>query len=99
MISGNSDINFVLMAPLCFGWISRPACSFNLSISVARNQGARTTFWVDMSSFQSKGRRVMQCPACFNELSPFHVGSVAVDVCQGSCGGIWFDAFELQRVD
>jgi uncharacterized protein len=22
-----------------------------------------------------------------------------VDVCQGGCGGIWFDAFELQRVD
>ncbi len=27
------------------------------------------------------------------------VGSLAVDVCQGGCGGIWFDAFELQRVD
>ena len=27
------------------------------------------------------------------------VGSVVVDVCQGGCGGIWFDAFELQRVD
>jgi Zn-finger nucleic acid-binding protein len=22
-----------------------------------------------------------------------------VDVCAGGCGGIWFDAFELQRVD
>jgi Zn-finger nucleic acid-binding protein len=27
------------------------------------------------------------------------VGNVAVDVCRGGCGGIWFDAFELQRVD
>ncbi len=27
------------------------------------------------------------------------VGNVTVDVCQGGCGGIWFDAFELQRVD
>ena len=27
------------------------------------------------------------------------VGSLAVDVCQGGCGGIWFDAFELQKVD
>lgn len=27
------------------------------------------------------------------------VGSVEVDVCQGGCGGIWFDAFGLQRVD
>ena len=41
----------------------------------------------------------MKCPACFNELTQLQVGSVAVDVCQGGCGGIWFDAFELQRVD
>ena len=27
------------------------------------------------------------------------VGKVQVDVCQGGCGGIWFDAFELQQVD
>jgi Zn-finger nucleic acid-binding protein len=41
----------------------------------------------------------MKCPACFNELAEVHVGSVKVDVCRGGCGGIWFDAFELQRVD
>jgi uncharacterized protein len=41
----------------------------------------------------------MQCPACFNQLAPFQVGNVTVDVCQDGCGGIWFDAFELQRVD
>ena len=41
----------------------------------------------------------MKCPACFNELTPLPVGSVTVDVCQGGCGGIWFDAFELQRID
>ena len=41
----------------------------------------------------------MKCPACFNDLSTLHVGSLAVDVCQGGCGGIWFDGFELQRVD
>ncbi len=41
----------------------------------------------------------MKCPACFNELTEMQVGSLAVDVCQGGCGGIWFDAFELQRVD
>ena len=27
------------------------------------------------------------------------VGSLMVDVCHGGCGGIWFDAFELPRVD
>src|SRR5579862_9052815 len=41
----------------------------------------------------------MKCQACFNELSQTQVGSVVVDVCKGGCGGIWFDAFELQRVD
>ncbi len=41
----------------------------------------------------------MKCPACFNELVPLQVGSVTVDVCQGGCGGIWFDAFELQRIE
>jgi len=41
----------------------------------------------------------MKCPACFNQLSQMTVGSVTVDVCRGGCGGIWFDAFELQRVD
>ena len=41
----------------------------------------------------------MKCPACFNELTQTQVGSVTVDVCQGGCGGIWFDGFELQRVD
>ena len=41
----------------------------------------------------------MKCPACFNQLSQLQVGNVTVDVCQNGCGGIWFDAFELQRVD
>lgn len=27
------------------------------------------------------------------------VGSLVVDACQDGCGGIWFDAFELQRAD
>jgi Zn-finger nucleic acid-binding protein len=41
----------------------------------------------------------MKCPACHNELSALQTGSLVVDVCRGGCGGIWFDAFELQRVD
>lgn len=40
----------------------------------------------------------LKCPACFNALVSTQVGAVTVDVCRG-CGGIWFDAFELQRVD
>ncbi len=41
----------------------------------------------------------MKCPACFNALTPLQVGSLKVDVCSGGCGGIWFDAFELQEAD
>jgi Zn-finger nucleic acid-binding protein len=41
----------------------------------------------------------MNCPACFNRLTPRHAGSITVDVCQEGCGGIWFDAFELAQVD
>jgi len=41
----------------------------------------------------------MKCPACFNQLTEMQVGSLVVDVCDGGCGGIWFDAFELKQVD
>jgi hypothetical protein len=41
----------------------------------------------------------MKCPACANELTPLRVSNLTVDVCQGGCGGIWFDAFELRKVD
>jgi uncharacterized protein len=41
----------------------------------------------------------MKCPACLNELTEVRLGGLAVDVCHCGCGGIWFDAFELKRVD
>lgn len=41
----------------------------------------------------------MQCPACENQLTPITIGNMTVDVCQDGCGGIWFDRFELQKVD
>ena len=41
----------------------------------------------------------MKCPACFNDLTPFQIHNLTVDICQGGCGGIWFDAFELRSVD
>ena len=28
-----------------------------------------------------------------------NAGPIEVDVCEGGCGGIWFDAFEMQKVD
>jgi Zn-finger nucleic acid-binding protein len=45
------------------------------------------------------GKPMIKCPACFNELTTTQVGTINVDVCQGGCGGIWLDAFELQKVD
>ena len=41
----------------------------------------------------------MKCPACKNPLLEKDAEGMTLDVCYGGCGGIWFDAFELQRVD
>jgi uncharacterized protein len=41
----------------------------------------------------------MKCPVCGMNLSPVRAGSVTVDACLGGCGGIWFDIFELQKLD
>lgn len=42
---------------------------------------------------------MLKCPACNFELTAFTLGGVNIDACHGGCGGIWFDAFELQRLD
>lgn len=42
---------------------------------------------------------VMKCPACDQDLTEMELRGVKVDACHGGCGGLWFDAFELQRVD
>jgi Zn-finger nucleic acid-binding protein len=41
----------------------------------------------------------MNCPACGNPLASRKAGSIVVDVCEGGCGGVWFDNFELRRID
>lgn len=41
----------------------------------------------------------MICPACDQPLRALQVGKMTVDVCDGGCGGIWFDNFELKKVD
>jgi uncharacterized protein len=41
----------------------------------------------------------MMCPACGRELSRVTVEGIALDVCRGGCGGIWFDRYELMKVD
>ncbi len=41
----------------------------------------------------------MKCPACGNVLQEMTVDEITVDVCNGGCAGIWFDNFELKKVD
>jgi len=41
----------------------------------------------------------MQCPACGRALTQRTVADVTVDVCDGGCGGIWFDNWELRKLD
>ena len=41
----------------------------------------------------------MKCPACGHGMTEVNVQDVKVDVCQGGCGGIWFDGRELRKVD
>ena len=41
----------------------------------------------------------MKCPACKNPLREKGASGMTLDLCYGGCGGIWFDAGELERVD
>jgi len=41
----------------------------------------------------------MKCPACKNPLREKDAGGITLDVCYGGCGGIWFDARELEGVN
>ena len=41
----------------------------------------------------------MKCPTCNNNLSRVTIEDILLDVCKDGCGGIWFDRFELQKMD
>ncbi len=41
----------------------------------------------------------MICPACEHNMTEMDVKDIKVDVCVGGCGGIWFDGYELKKVD
>ena len=41
----------------------------------------------------------MNCPACERALVTKTVHGVDLDICDGGCGGVWFDAFELTKFD
>jgi Zn-finger nucleic acid-binding protein len=42
---------------------------------------------------------IMKCPACKNPLREKGANGMTLDICYGGCGGIWFDANELESVD
>ncbi|HDZ77642.1 MAG TPA: hypothetical protein ENH41_06125 [Candidatus Omnitrophica bacterium] len=41
----------------------------------------------------------MNCPVCQKEMIQQDFGGVKVDVCKDGCKGIWFDWFELNKLD
>ena len=41
----------------------------------------------------------MDCPACGEILVGRIIEDLTIDACERGCGGIWFDARELERVD
>jgi Zn-finger nucleic acid-binding protein len=41
----------------------------------------------------------MNCPRCEHELKVVKVNGSELDACQDGCGGIWFDLFELEKMD
>lgn len=41
----------------------------------------------------------MQCPACGNELLPETLNNTTYHVCDGACGGVWFERLELEKCD
>lgn len=41
----------------------------------------------------------MKCPVCQKEMVEQDFGGVKVDVCKDGCKGIWFDWFELSKLD
>src|ERR1043166_6161651 len=40
----------------------------------------------------------MKCPSCKSPLLEKNAGGMTLDICYGGCGGIWFDAAEMQRI-
>ena len=41
----------------------------------------------------------MECPACSSQMNMVKIAGTEFDVCEGGCGGIWFDWFEFDKVD
>tara|TARA_Y100000588_G_scaffold295276_1_gene315492 strand:+ start:1356 stop:1841 length:486 start_codon:yes stop_codon:yes gene_type:complete len=40
----------------------------------------------------------MRCPACDNELTEYKVSGIKVEICRGSCGGIWLNHSQIKNL-
>ncbi|MFT4579038.1 MAG: Zn-finger nucleic acid-binding protein [Nitrospinales bacterium] len=41
----------------------------------------------------------MKCPACENELTEHKVSGIQANVCNGSCGGLWFHHAQIKKIE
>ncbi len=41
----------------------------------------------------------MNCPSCSNSLIIFSYGGLGIMACQGGCAGLWFDHFEIKKIN
>ncbi len=41
----------------------------------------------------------MQCPACGDQLVTTTIEGIELDICKNGCAGIWFDNYELEKMD
>ncbi len=41
----------------------------------------------------------MKCPACENELTEQKISGVRVNVCSGSCGGLWINLTQTRKIE
>lgn len=41
----------------------------------------------------------MKCPLCSAEMVKKSIGEIEIDFCENGCQGVWFDSFELARLD
>ena len=41
----------------------------------------------------------MRCPACLNPFTQLLVGDIPIDACEGGCGGVWLNRFEIKKLN
>src|SRR5438034_6572612 len=41
----------------------------------------------------------MNCPACGTAMTEMTAGDAKIQACKGGCGGLWFDEWQLRKVD